>query len=69
MKAGDEMNLLHMKYALEVAKMGSLYKASEKLLVAVPNISRSIKDLEADLKITIFERTLYSAGRIENVCQ
>ena len=51
------MNLLHMKYALEVAKMGSLYKASEKLLVAVPNISRSIKELEADLKITIFERT------------
>ena len=48
MKAGDEMNLLHMKYALEVAKMGSLYKASEKLLVAVPNISRSIKELEAD---------------------
>lgn len=51
------MNILHMKYALEVAKMGSLYKASEKLLVAVPNISRSIKELEADLNITIFERT------------
>ena len=46
-----------MKYALEVARAGSLNKASEVLLVAVPNISRSIKELEADLGITIFDRT------------
>lgn len=51
------MNLLHIKYALEVAKSGSLSKASEVLLIAPPNISRSIKDLEADLGITIFDRT------------
>lgn len=51
------MNILHMKYALEVATAGSLNKASEKLLVAVPNISRSIKELEADLGIAIFDRT------------
>lgn len=51
------MNILHMKYAIEVAKAGSLNKASDVLLSAVPNISRSIKELEADLGITIFERT------------
>lgn len=51
------MNILHMKYAVEVARMGSLNKASETLLVATPNISRSIKELEGDLGITIFERT------------
>ena len=51
------MNLLHMKHALEVAKSGSLSKASEVLLIAEPNISRSIKELEADLGITIFDRT------------
>lgn len=51
------MNLLHMKHALEVAKSGSLSKASEVLLIAAPNISRSIKELEADLGITIFDRT------------
>lgn len=51
------MNLLHMKYALEVAKVGSLGKAAENLLIAAPNISRSIKELEANLGITIFERT------------
>ena len=51
------MNILHMKYAVEVAKVGSLNKASETLLVATPNISRSIKELEGDLGIVIFDRT------------
>lgn len=51
------MNILHMKHALAVAKAGSLSKASEVLLIAAPNISRSIKELESDLGITIFERT------------
>ena len=51
------MNLLHMKYAVEVARLGSLGKASETLLIATPNISRSIKELETDLGISIFERT------------
>lgn len=46
-----------MKHAIEVAKSGSLSKASEVLLIAVPNISRSIKELETDLGITIFDRT------------
>ncbi len=51
------MNILHMRYAVEVAKAGSLNKASEKLFVALPNISRSIKELESDLGIVIFERS------------
>lgn len=51
------MNLLHMKHAVEVARAGSLGKAADKLLIAAPNISRSIKELETDLGITIFERT------------
>ena len=51
------MNILHMKYAVEVAKVGSLNKAAESLYVALPNISRSIKELEADLGITVFDRT------------
>lgn len=51
------MNLLHMKYAIEVAKAGSLNKAAEVLMVAQPNISRSIKELESHLGIVIFERS------------
>ena len=51
------MNLLHVKYAIEVARLGSLNKAAETLMIAQPNISRSIKELEADLGITIFQRS------------
>ena len=51
------MNILHMRYAVEVARVGSLSKAAETLLIAQPNISRSIKELEADLGITIFDRS------------
>lgn len=51
------MNILHMKYAVEVARLGSLNKAAEILMIAPPNISRSIKELEADLGITIFQRS------------
>ena len=51
------MNILHMKYAVEVAKAGSLNKAAQTLLIAQPNLSRSIKELEGDLGITIFDRS------------
>ena len=51
------MNILHMKYAYEVAKAGSLGKAAETLVIAAPNLSRSIKELESELGITIFDRT------------
>lgn len=51
------MNVLHMKYAVEVAKIGSINKAAEELYVAQPNLSRAIKELEADLGITVFSRS------------
>ncbi|MBE6591749.1 MAG: LysR family transcriptional regulator [Ruminococcaceae bacterium] len=51
------MNILHVKYAVEVARLGSLNKAAESLMIAQPNISRSIKELEADLGIIIFQRS------------
>ena len=51
------MNILHVRYAVEVAKAGSLNKASENLYVALPNVSRSIRELEADLGISIFDRS------------
>ncbi len=51
------MNFLHMKYAVEVAKTSSINKASEKLYVGQSNLSRAIKELEADLGFDIFERS------------
>lgn len=51
------MNLLHIKYAVEVAEAGSINQAAEKLLIGQPSLSRSIKELEASLDVTIFERS------------
>ena len=51
------MNLLYLKYAVEVAACGSINKAAEKLYIDQPNLSRSIKELESSLGVTIFERS------------
>lgn len=51
------MNLLHMKYAVEVAETGSINKAAEKLYVGQPNLSRAIKELESSLGVTLFDRS------------
>jgi DNA-binding transcriptional LysR family regulator len=51
------MNLLHIKYAVEVAEAGSINKAAKNLYVGQPNLSRAIKDLENSLGVTIFDRS------------
>lgn len=51
------MNILHMKYAVEVASTRSISKAAENLYTSQPNLSRAIKTLESDLKIKIFKRS------------
>ena len=51
------MNILHMKYAVEVAKSGSLNKAAESLAMNQPNLSRAIKELENSLGVTLFTRS------------
>ncbi len=51
------MNLLHIKYAVEIAETGSINKAAEKLLIGQPNLSRAIKELEGTLNTKIFQRS------------
>ena len=51
------MNILHMKYVVSVAENGSINKAAEELHVAQPNLSRIIKEMEADLGIKFFRRS------------
>ena len=51
------MNLLHMKYAVEIAKTNSLNKAAETLYVGQSALSRAIKELESSLGVTLFERS------------
>lgn len=51
------MNLLHMKYVVSTADAGSINKAAEELHVAQPNLSRVIREMEADLGIRFFVRS------------
>ena len=62
------MNITQLKYVLEVAASSSMREASTKLYVTQPALSASIRDLEDELGILIFERTnkgisLTEAGR------
>ncbi|MBU3129889.1 LysR family transcriptional regulator [Clostridium tagluense] len=51
------MNLLHLKYIVEVEKTNSITKAAQNLFMGQPNLSRAIKELEKKIGITIFKRT------------
>lgn len=51
------ITLQQMKYALEVYRSGSISQASRALYMNQPNLSRSIKELESELGITLFVRT------------
>lgn len=51
------MNILHLKYAVEIEKTRSISKAAENLFMAQPNLSRAVKELEESIGITIFNRT------------
>lgn len=50
-------NLLHLKYAVEVEKTGSISKAAENLYMGQPHLSKAIRDLEESLGIAVFNRT------------
>lgn len=51
------MTLQQIKYALAVAKKGSMNKAAEELFITQSTLSSSIKDLETEVGVTIFLRT------------
>lgn len=51
------MNIEQLKNALEIAKTKSINKAAENLYLSQPNLSRSIKNLEAELGFKIFSRS------------
>lgn len=50
------MTIQQCKYVLEIAKTGSFSEASKQLFVAQSSLSISVKSLEQELNIKIFER-------------
>ena len=51
------MNITQIKYVLETADSRSMREAATKLFVSQPALSASIRELEDELGILIFERT------------
>jgi len=51
------MNITQLKYVLKVAASSSMREASTKLYVSQPALSASIRELEDEIGIIIFERT------------
>jgi len=51
------MNISQIRYVLEVAGSSSMREAATRLFVSQPALSASIKELEEELGILIFERT------------
>ena len=52
-----DISLLQMRYAVEIANTGSISRAAKNLYMNQPNLSKSIKELENALEITLFVRT------------
>jgi DNA-binding transcriptional LysR family regulator len=51
------MTLQHLKYAIEVAERGSISEAAKSIFITQPSLSNAIKELETEIKTTIFIRT------------
>ena len=51
------MKLQQLIYAVKVAECGNITEASRRLFVSQPSITASIRDLEAEMGVTIFERS------------
>ena len=51
------MNLLHLRYAVEVAKTGSITQAADNLYMGQPNLSRAVRELEESIGFPIFLRS------------
>lgn len=50
------MDILQLQYFQTIARLENISKASEKLYVAQPNLSTSLKRLEDELGVSLFDR-------------
>lgn len=54
---GKKMTLQQLKYVTAIADLGSISAAAKELFVSQPSLTKSVKELEAEMGVTVFERT------------
>lgn len=65
------MNLTHLRYMVEVERLGSITKAASALYMGQPNLSKAIKEMEREVGIPIFkevQRVLLPQKRVNSSC-
>ncbi|MGN0557984.1 MAG: LysR family transcriptional regulator [Acutalibacteraceae bacterium] len=63
------MKINQLRFAAEIEKTGSISKAAKNLFMGQPNLSKAIRELEAEIGITLFERTRHGVEPTEKGAQ
>jgi len=67
------MDLRHLRTFVTVAEQGTVSKASLRLRIAQPALSRQIKELEEELGLRLFDRVRFARTKrvqspLRNLC-
>lgn len=60
------MELLQLRYFIELANRENLSKTAEKLMISPPSLSSTIRRLEKEIGVPLFDRTQYTIRLNEN---